>query len=90
MVWSLATVHHWADVGAGLAEVERVLAPGGRFVVLERRIADPHAGGVAGHGWTTDQRDAFAGLCASRGFTGVESGTHDAGTTLLSVFARRA
>ena len=34
VVWSVATVHHWADVTAGLAEVRRVLSPGGRFLVI--------------------------------------------------------
>ena len=29
VVWSLATVHHWKDVTAGLAEARRVLAPEG-------------------------------------------------------------
>jgi SAM-dependent methyltransferase len=27
--------HHWSDTGAGVAEVRRVLAPGGRFIVIE-------------------------------------------------------
>jgi ubiquinone/menaquinone biosynthesis C-methylase UbiE len=38
VVWSVATVHHWADVTAGLAEVRRVLSPGGRFLVIERQV----------------------------------------------------
>ena len=29
VVWSLATIHHWLDVTAGLAEVKRVLVPAG-------------------------------------------------------------
>src|ERR1700676_1987505 len=35
VVWSLAAVHHWPDVDAGLGEVGRVLGPRGRFVAIE-------------------------------------------------------
>src|SRR5947207_14917205 len=59
VVWSLATVHHWPDIDAALAEVCRVLAAGGRFVVIERHVSDG-AHGLAGHGWTRAQADAFA------------------------------
>jgi ubiquinone/menaquinone biosynthesis C-methylase UbiE len=66
VVWSLATVHHWADVDAGISEVARVLRPGGRFVAIERRS---HAGarGLASHGWTDGQAEAFARACGAHG-----------------------
>lgn len=88
-VWSLATVHHWADVGAALEEIRGVLQPGGRLVVLERRIGDIDAAGVASHGWTVDQAESFAEWCRHHGFTDVAAGTHRVGRgTLLSVVAR--
>jgi ubiquinone/menaquinone biosynthesis C-methylase UbiE len=62
VVWSLATVHHWPDIDAALDEVGRVLAPGGRFVAIERHVADG-AHGLASHGWTRAQADAFAARC---------------------------
>jgi ubiquinone/menaquinone biosynthesis C-methylase UbiE len=59
VVWSLATVHHWPDIDAALGEISRVLAPGGRFVAIERHVAD-RSRGLASHGWTRAQADAFA------------------------------
>lgn len=35
LVVSSLSVHHWADVGGGLAEVMRVLQPGGEFWIYE-------------------------------------------------------
>jgi ubiquinone/menaquinone biosynthesis C-methylase UbiE len=78
VVWSLSTVHHWTDVGAGLAEARRVLAPGGRFVALERRTT-AGATGLASHGWLPAQADTFAGMCGAAGFADVEVSAHHAG-----------
>ena len=51
VVWSIACVHHWADIDAGLREVRRILRSGGRWVAIERR-SQPDARGLASHGWT--------------------------------------
>ncbi|MDA2893182.1 class I SAM-dependent methyltransferase [Mycolicibacterium sp. BiH015] len=71
VVWALATVHHWQDVAAGLAEAQRVLVPGGRLLAVERQ-SPPDATGVASHGWTAEQAEAFAALCRSTGMVDVE------------------
>jgi ubiquinone/menaquinone biosynthesis C-methylase UbiE len=74
--WSLSTVHHWKDVDAGLAEAQRVLAPGGRFVAIEHLIERTDAPGIESHGWTEAQAAAFADLCRAHGFDSVRVEQH--------------
>jgi ubiquinone/menaquinone biosynthesis C-methylase UbiE len=75
IVWALATVHHWPDVGAALTEIHRVLSPGGLLLVVERQV-QPGATGFASHGWTGQQAETFAGLCRSGGLTEVSVTGH--------------
>ncbi len=89
VVWSIATVHHWKDLEAGLAEVARVLQPGGRFLALERRIDDPLAKGSASHGWTLQQADTFAERCEASGYQHATVTTHAGSIELVAVQAER-
>jgi ubiquinone/menaquinone biosynthesis C-methylase UbiE len=68
VLWSIATVHHWRDLDAGLAEARRVLVSGGRLLVIERRTRRG-ARGLASHGWTDEQARAFVDHCQATGFT---------------------
>lgn len=89
VVWSLATVHHWPLLDEGIAEVRRVLAPGGRFLAIERK-SRPGAKGLASHGWTTDQAEGFAARCRDAGFVDVTVARHKPGRLpQLSVLATR-
>jgi ubiquinone/menaquinone biosynthesis C-methylase UbiE len=84
VVWALATVHHWVDVTAGLSEVRRVLAAGGRFLAIERRVR-PGATGLASHGWTDQQAESFAAQCRAAGFEDVRAEQHKPGRRAVFV-----
>ena len=87
VAWSIASVHHWADLDAGLHEARRVLKPGGRLVAIER-LTRPGAKGLASHGWTPEQASAFADRCLAHGFTQARVYQHGAGRrTKVSVRA---
>jgi ubiquinone/menaquinone biosynthesis C-methylase UbiE len=87
--WSLATIHHWADIDRGLHEAYRVLAPHGRLLGAERRV-EPGRTGHASHGWTDEQAAVFADACRAHGFDDVTVSTHAAGHhNLLVVQGRR-
>jgi ubiquinone/menaquinone biosynthesis C-methylase UbiE len=89
VLWSLATVHHWRDLAAGLAEAHRVLRPGGRFLVIERHVASG-ATGHGTHGWMDEQARRFAESCVTAGFTDVAISHHRAGRKpVLAVLATR-
>jgi SAM-dependent methyltransferase len=75
VAWSVATVHHWQDIDAGLREARRVLRPGGRFLAVERR-SEPGAQGLGSHGWTPAQAEAFAATCRVHGFDDVRVEEH--------------
>jgi ubiquinone/menaquinone biosynthesis C-methylase UbiE len=78
IAWSIASVHHWADLDAGLQEARRVLKPGGRLVAIER-LTRPGARGLASHGWTPEQASAFAERCLAHGFTDARVNRHGSG-----------
>jgi ubiquinone/menaquinone biosynthesis C-methylase UbiE len=75
VVWSLASVHHWPDVEAGVREALRVLRSKGRFLAMERHVR-AGATGLASHGWTPAQAEALADLCRSSGFVDVRVEEH--------------
>jgi ubiquinone/menaquinone biosynthesis C-methylase UbiE len=82
VVWALATTHHWSDLDRALEEMQRVARTGGRIVVIERRTV-AGASGLASHGWTTAQADAFVDRLRDHGFESCRVEHHDAGRRRL-------
>jgi ubiquinone/menaquinone biosynthesis C-methylase UbiE len=69
-VWTIHSMHHWDDEEAGISEARRVLAAGGRFLVVER--FDP------GKPWGVDETgiSRITSMMRNAGFAGVETTRH--------------
>ena len=70
-IWSISSLHHWADPAAGCAEIYRVLDPGGRVLLAERLLRP----GAAGHGYSRERAEDLCQTLTSTGFTAVSSQT---------------
>jgi hypothetical protein len=88
--WAVNVAHHWGDVREALAELARVLQPGGRLAVAVRRSGttrtrlDPHR-----HGASADELDRLESLLAAA-FTDLRRDERRAGrATLTTILARR-
>jgi ubiquinone/menaquinone biosynthesis C-methylase UbiE len=72
--WAVASVHHWSDRDAGLAELYRVLRPGGRLLLAERLAH--RRGWLRHHALTWEQAEDLAGRAWTAGFAAVRTSRH--------------
>lgn len=63
-VWTISAFHHWASPEAGIDEAHRVLAPGGQFLIVERKLKP----GKDGHGLDLNRADELSAQLADHGF----------------------
>ena len=83
---SISTYHHWADAEIGLKEVRRVLAPGGRLLIVERKLKRS-----SGHGLDEAGAARLGELLESHGYTSVDVDTIKVGRAeYLAVSAVKA
>jgi ubiquinone/menaquinone biosynthesis C-methylase UbiE len=87
VAWAVASFHHWADPDAGLAEVRRVLEPGGRLLIAER-LASPR-GWFRHHALTWTAAERLAAKLEPAGFAEVTVTRHRLGRRQLVVVAGR-
>ena len=87
VAWAVASFHHWSDPDAGLAEVRRVLAPGGRLLIAERLAGQ--RGWFRGHALTWEAAEGLAAKVGRAGFTEVAVTRHQVGRRQLVVVAGR-
>jgi ubiquinone/menaquinone biosynthesis C-methylase UbiE len=89
VVWAISSAHHWESVGAGLREIRRALAPGGRLIIAER-LTRPGARGMAAHGFTAALAKEVIGEAHTAGFGDAQYQTHRASRrTMIVISAHR-
>ncbi|MEZ5094377.1 class I SAM-dependent methyltransferase [Nocardioides sp.] len=92
-IWAVNTLHHWNDLERGVAEIGRVLAPGGRVLLVDEVFSDPRhpecerfGGGGGHHDFLEVEAPRLADLLRAAGLEEVDDAVDElAGRPVLAV-----
>lgn len=84
VVVNVSSYHHWADPEAGLAEILRVLAPGGRLLIVERKLKRK-----TGHGLHEKDAEELAQRLLSQGYASSATDSLKAGRSEYLIVSGR-
>jgi ubiquinone/menaquinone biosynthesis C-methylase UbiE len=88
VAWAVASFHHWDDADAGLAELRRVLVPGGRLLIAERLVRP--RGWFQHHALGWEQAQRLAAQARQAGFAEAAAARRRLGRRQLALVRARA
>lgn len=99
-LWATNTMHHWTDADRAVVEIARVLAPGGRFVLVDEDFDDPRhpdndqfgsdGTSIEDHGFHHVDADRMAERLREAGLVDVDSSMDMVGIRPVAAITGRA